>query len=325
MRVCVFGAGAVGGHVAVRLLTAAAADISIVARGPLLAAIRERGLILRSGGQEYTAKPAVATDDPATLPPQDLVIVTVKLNTLPALAESLARLIAPQGCALFLLNGIPWWWRYGLPGEGGPLPLIDPQARLWTVLGPGRALGCVIYSPNDMVEPGVIEHAGHSRFVMGEPDRSVSARLRSAVELFCRGGLEAEVSPDLRREILRKLVINAACNPLSALTRLPVGEMTADPELSALMLSVARETIAVSAGIGWDIASEVDLGAIGKRPSGKPLRTSMLQDVIMQRPLEIESQLGQVQAFAREAGVPVPTIDVVLPLVRGLDRSLRKS
>jgi 2-dehydropantoate 2-reductase len=326
MKVCVFGAGAVGGHVAARLSAAHADEVSVVARGARLQAIRERGLTLRSGGEEIRARPASATDEPSKLPPQDLVVVTLKAPSLPVAAESLARLLAPEGCAVFLINGIPWWWRHGLPGASGTLPLLDPEGKLWKRLGPERALGCVVYSPNEMEEPGIIVHIGGNRFVMGEPDGSSSGRLNAAVELFNRGGVVAEATADVRREIWRKLVSNASNNPLSALTGLMLGELGADEELRGLMADIMRETLAVSAALGWDLRSELDPEKIAMRPGRKPdIRSSMSQDVLLKRPLEVEAQLGQIQAFAREAGVAVPAIDVILPLLRGLDRSLRST
>src|SRR5687767_2899380 len=148
MKVCIFGAGAVGGHIATRLLAANADEVSVVARGAVLQAIRSRGFTLRSGGQEITARPENATDDPSTLPPQDLVVVTLKAHAVPAAAAAIARLIdARQGCAIFLLNGVPWWWRHGL-SDPGPLPLLDPDGALWTQVKPERALGCVVHQPN---------------------------------------------------------------------------------------------------------------------------------------------------------------------------------
>ena len=168
MKVCVFGAGAVGGNIATRLIAAQAGEISVVARGAQLNAIRARGLTLRSGGKEITARPKVATDDPSTLPPQDIVAVTLKATAaLPAAARAIARLIAPHGCAIFLLNGIQWWWRHGLPGASGTLPLLDPDGALWTEVRPERALGCVVHCPNDLVEPGVIVHAGTNHLILG--------------------------------------------------------------------------------------------------------------------------------------------------------------
>lgn len=206
------------------------------------------------------------------------------------------------------------------------MSLLDPEGKLWTRLGPEKALGCVVYSPNEMEAPGVIVHIGANRFVMGEPDGSSSARLNAAAGLFNRGGLAAEASADVRREIWRKLVSNASGNPLSALTGLMLGELGADAELRRVMADVMREILAVAAALGWDLRSEMDVEKIAMRPGRKPdIRSSMSQDVLLKRPLEVEAQLGQIQAFAREAGVAVPTIDIILPLVRGLDRSLRSS
>ena len=184
MKVCVFGAGAVGGHIAARLLAAKADDVSVVARGAVLHAIRSRGFTLRSGGSEISAKAEKATDDPSTLAPQDLVIVALKAHAVPGAASAIARLLGPQGAAVFLLNGIPWWWPHGRRGESGPLRLLDPESALWTHVKPERALGCVVHSPNEMVEPAVVVHTGQNHLILGEPDGSSSARLKSAVQML---------------------------------------------------------------------------------------------------------------------------------------------
>jgi 2-dehydropantoate 2-reductase len=324
MKICIFGAGAVGSHVAARLAAAKTDTIAVVARGANLKAIRERGITLRANeAPPITARPDVATDDPSTLPPQDLLLVTLKACVLPGLADTLARLLAPEGCAVFLLNGIPWWWPYGRPGNRGPLPLLDPEGTLWTRLRQ-RALGCVVNSPNEIVEPGVVLHSGRCRFTIGEPDGSMSERLERAVAAFNRGGLECASSTDLRREIWGKLVLNASANPLSALTRLSPIELGADPEMRGFMARLMRETLDVAAALGWDLRAEIDVEQLAARKDRKPgPRLSMMQDVLLNRPLEVEAILGQTQAFARETGVAVPTIDVILPLLRGLDRSIR--
>ena len=323
MKVCIFGAGAVGGHMAARLAAGGKDEVSVVARGEQLAAIRARGLTVRSGGQEIHGKPAVATDDPATLPPQVVVAVTLKATAaLPAAAAAIARLIAPGGVAVFLLNGIPWWWRHGLPGTPATLPLLDPDGALWSQVRPGRALGCVVYSPNDLVEPGVVVHTGPNYLVFGEPDGSSSARLDAAAEAFRRGGVEVRLNPDLRREVWSKLVLNASGNTLAALTRQDLGGLGTDDGLRELSIEVMREALAVAAAQGYDLAAGMDLDALARR--GKPgQRPSMLQDVQKSRAIEVEALLGQVQAFARELAVATPAIDVILPLLRGLDRSLR--
>jgi 2-dehydropantoate 2-reductase len=322
MKVCVFGAGAVGGHVAAHLLAARADDISLVARGATLEAIRERGLTLRSGGKEITAKAPAATNDPSTLPPQDVVLVTLKAHAVPGAAAAIAGLLAPRGCAVFFLNGIPWWWRYGLSGADGALPLLDPADALWTEVRPERALGCVVHSPNEMISPGVIVHTGPNHYILGEPDGTMSARLDSVAAMLRRGGMDARTSGDLRRDVLEKLINNASGNTLAALSRTDLGGLGADEGLCALSIDVMREALDVFAALGWDLRNEVDVESLARR--GKPgQRPSMLQDVLQGRPIEVEALLGQVEAFAQETDVAVPTIRVILPLLRGLDRSLR--
>jgi 2-dehydropantoate 2-reductase len=322
MKACVFGAGAVGGNIAARLLAAGADEVSVVARGAQLDALRTRGLVLRSAGRQIEAKVPVATDDPSTLPPQDLVFVTLKAHAVPAAARAIAGLLAPQGSAVFMLNGIQWWWRHGRPGATGTLPLLDPDGALWNEVRPERAIGCVIYCPCDLVEPGVIVHTGSNHFLFGEPDGTTSDRVQAAAALFQRAGIDGRVSTDLRREIWTKLVSNASGNTISALTRQDLGSLGADPALCSQMIVLMQEVLEVAAALGWDLRSQVDPQAIARR--GAPgQRPSMLQDVLQGRPIEVEALFGQVHAFAREAGVAVPTMEVLLPVLRGLDRSLR--
>lgn len=322
MKICVFGAGALGGHLAARLSAANQAEVSVVARGPQLEAIRKQGVLLKSGGEEIRGRPDAATDDPASLPKQDVVLVTLKAHAIPALAETIERLLAPQGCAVFMLNGLTWWWQHGRK-DARPLPLLDPEGALWTRLRE-RALGCVAYSPNEVVSPGVVVHIGANRWVIGEPTDEKTTRAQAIVGLFNKSGLTAEIPADLRLEVWRKLVGNAAGNSLAALTRLGHYELASDPDIRILSIGIMRETLDVAAALGWDLRKEIDVekhaGRASPGPSSPP---SMLQDVVLGRSLEVEAHIGQTQAFARELGVPVPTIDVVLPLVRGLDRSLR--
>jgi 2-dehydropantoate 2-reductase len=323
MKACVFGAGAIGTHVGARLCAAHQAEISIVARGRALEAIRSNGLLLKSGGKEIHGTPHAVTDDPSSLPPQDVVLVTLKAHALPALADTFSRLVAPDGAIVFLLNGVPWWWRYGWKGAQQPLPLLDPEGTLWSALRE-RTLGCVVYSPNELEAPGVVLHQGGNRYVIGEPNDSSTARLRSVIDLFCRSGLPAERPGHLRTEVWRKLVTNASGNPLAALTRLSLYDISQDPDLRRVSIGLMRDTMAVAAATGSDLHSEMDVDKIaGRAEKSRGPRPSMQQDVLLGRRLEAETLLGQTQAFAREYGVDVPTIDVILPLLRGLDRGLR--
>ena len=327
MKVCIFGAGAVGGHIATRLIAAKADEIAVVARGAQLQAIRTRGLTLRTGGKEIHAKPAVATDDPSTLPPQDIVLVGVKATAaLPAAAAAIGKLLAPNGCAVFMINGIPWWWRHGRSGDKdsdkGTLPLLDPDSALWNHVKPERTLGCIVHMPNEIVEPGVIVHTGPDHLILGEPDGSASPRLNALAEMFRRGGLDIRLSNDIRRDVWQKLALNASGNTLAALTQVDLGGLGADPGLCEVSIKVMREAIAVAAAQGWDLSAEMDVEKLARR--GKPgQRPSMLQDVTHRRALEVEAIIGQIQAFARELKIATPTIDVILPLLRGLDGALR--
>ena len=220
MNVCVFGVGALGGHLAAQLIAAKSAEISLVGRGAQLAAIRERGITLKIGGRELGGKAAAATDNPSTLPPQDIVFVALKAQTLPAAAAAIGKLIKPDGCAVFLINGIPWWFNHGLPGNTSTLPLLDPDGALWREVRPERTVGSVVSSPNEVVAPGVIVNSGQNRWMFGEPDLSSSRRLKTIVDLVSATGVETVAVADIRREIFRKLANNASANTLCSLTRL---------------------------------------------------------------------------------------------------------
>lgn len=320
MKVCVFGAGAVGGHAAARLIAGGQAEVSIVARGAHLEAIRTNGLTLKTDGKTLGGKPAAATDDPATLPPQDLVVVTLKAPSLPGIAGQLRKLLAPDAAALFFTNGIPWWWNAGLDEQAGSLPLLDPDGRLWRELGPDSVLGGVVYSANAINEPGVVTHAIGNKWIIGEPGGGISPRAEEAAGLFQSSGLNAPLSEDIRRDMWEKLTLNIAANPLAALSRLTLGRWHEAPGLTELGAAMVGELLEVAKALGWDLTDTIDpaqaVPAKPGRPGGRP---SMLQDVEAGRPMEVEAIVGQVQAFGREAGVATPAIDVALPLLRALN------
>ena len=324
MKVCVFGAGALGGHLAAQLIAAKSAEISLVGRGVQLAAIRERGITLKIDGREIGGKAAAATDNPSTLPPQDIVFVALKAQTLPAAAAAIGKLVKPDGCAVFLMNGIPWWFNHGLPGNKGTLPLLDPDGALWREVRPERTMGSVVSSPNEVVAPGVIVNSGQNRWMFGEPDLSSSTRLKTIIDLVSATGVETEAVRDIRREIFRKLANNASNNTLCSLTRLDSTGVANDDALAGLSMGIIGETLAVAARLGWDMSTEINVQQVATRSRGKPgMRPSTFQDVLAGKSLEIDGLLGQTQAFARGHGIATPVIDVCLPLLRGLDASLR--
>jgi 2-dehydropantoate 2-reductase len=331
MKVCVFGAGAIGGHLAAKLLRAGRHEVSLIARGAQLQAIRTRGLTLRTGGEEFTVRPHAATDARRELPAQNFVIVTLKAQAQPGAAADIAALLAPGGSAVFANNGIPWWWTHrGADAPGRPLPLLDPGAQLWNHVGPERAIGCVIFSANEVVEPGVIQHTNNNnRFLLGEPDGRISERVQALAQVMTEAGIGGEPTSDIRRWVWTKLLRNAPVNPLCALTRLPVQALDADPQLLGLYYAVVDELAALAAAEGVDLGAEVPVAreVAHKGPSldgsaSRAIRPSMLQDALAGRSMEVEAILGQLQEFGREYGVATPTIDVLLPLLRGLDRSI---
>ena len=325
MKVCIYGAGAIGGHLAARLIATGGHEVSVIARGAHLAAMREKGVLLRAGGAEIGGRPRAATDDPDALPPQDVVLVTLKSPSIPAIARPLARLLGDHGVAVFLINGVPWWWNHGT-GRDAPLDLLDPEGALWREVGGARALGGVINSSNQVIAPGVVLNTGGNRWLIGEPDGSRSERARMVADMLAGAGLNALTSSDIRADIWRKLCVNISSNPFAALTRLTSREGAAIPGLDDLCVRAIDETLAVAAAMGRDLRGEIDPEAIVRPAGGRsPGRSSMLQDVDAGRALEVDAIVGQVCAFGRAAGVPTPTLDVVLPLLRGLDAALRQA
>ncbi|MCB4365512.1 2-dehydropantoate 2-reductase [Hydrogenophaga taeniospiralis] len=329
MRLCVFGAGAVGGYLAARLLASRQHEVSVVARGEQLRAIAAGGITLVTPEETLVVRPALVTDRAQALPPQDVVFVTLKAHSQPAAAQDMAALLGPAGTAVFLNNGIPWWWHHrgpAVPGE--PLPLLDPTGALWNAVRPQRALGGVVYSANEVLRPGVVQHTANNRWVLGEPGGGLSQRLRVITGLLCGAGLNAEAGPDIRTEVWAKLLRNAPMNALCALTRLPVNQLAFEPALLGMYEAVIDEVAAVAAAHGADLSDRIAvaksaprLGAAVDGRAAPVIRPSMLQDTVLRRGMEIEPILGQVQAFARAAGTACPVLDLLLPLLRGLDRS----
>lgn len=325
MKVCVFGAGAVGSHIAAKLINTNGADVAIVARGDHLHSIRQHGLKFGDGQTEFTVAVPIATDDPFTLPPHDLTIVTLKASSIPACTTAFRHLTGESGSLLFLTNGLPWWWNIGLSPSPGHLPLLDPGGQLWERLSRGAVFGGVVYSSNEIVAPGHVLNSdpNHNRFVLGSPYTEVNSTLVDMASLLSNAGIPAETTGDIRRAIWRKLLVNASNGPLAALTRLTNGARLGIPDLPALERSLINEVAATALSMGWDIRKEAE--EIAVKPVSETLkqaRPSMLQDVLKDRPIEVDAFLGQLHVFARERLVSTPVLDVILPLLRGLDHSI---
>lgn len=319
MKICIYGAGAIGGYLAV-CLEQAGHEVGVIARGPHLEAIRERGLTLRINGEERTARVA-CSDSPTDLGPQDYVIITLKAHSIPAIADRLPTLFHDDTAVVTAVNGLPWWYfhRVNGPLEGTRLESVDPGGVLWDTIGPERAIGCVVYPACEVPEPGVIEHVEGDRFTLGEPSGEKTDRVMALSQAMRDAGLKAPVKPRLRDEIWIKLWGNVSFNPISALTRATLDRICADDEVRTLARTMMLEAQAIGEATGANFAIDVDRRIAGAAAVGEH-KTSMLQDLERGRPMEIDALVASVQELGHLTGLPTPKIDAVLALVRLLGR-----
>ena len=315
MKICIFGAGAIGGYMAVKLVQAGV-DVSIVARGPHLAAIQSRGLTLTEDGAEPVTVQVRASANAADLGVQDYVIVTLKAHSVPPVVGAMQPLIGPDTTIVSGVNGVPWWYfhKIGGPLEGTRLRSVDPGDVQWNGFGPDRVLGCVVYPAAEVSEPGVIRHIEGNRFSLGEPDGSKSDRATALSQVLQSAGLKAPVRPRLRDELWVKLWGNLSFNPISALTHATLDVLCTDPGTRDVARRMMIEAQAVAEKLGVTFPIDVDRRIEGGAAVGAH-RTSMLQDLDAGRPMEIDALVASVQELGRITETPTPTIDTVLALV----------
>ncbi|WP_416881247.1 2-dehydropantoate 2-reductase [Marivita sp.] len=315
MKICVFGAGAIGGYMGVKLAQAGA-DVSLVARGPHLAAMKANGLKLIEEGGEETVVSVTASDNPADLGVQDYIIVTLKAHSVPPIVDKMKPLIGPNTTIVSGVNGVPWWYFHKIGGEheGTRLESVDPGNAQWDGFGPDRVLGCVVYPAAEVIEPGVVKHIEGNRFSLGEPDGSKSERAVALSQALSSAGLKAPVRPRLRDEIWVKLWGNLSFNPISALTHATLDVLCTDPGTRAVAKGMMLEAQEIAEKLGVKFPIDVERRIDGGAAVGAH-RTSMLQDLDQGRPMEIDALVGSVQELGRVVNVPTPTIDTVLALV----------
>jgi 2-dehydropantoate 2-reductase len=314
MRFCIYGAGAIGGYVAVELALAGH-EVCVIARGAHLRAIRERGLTLRIEGREKVAR-VPASDEPREFGHQDFVICALKAHQAYASAPDFAPLLGPSTAVVTAMNGIPWWYFHMSGGrfDGHRLASVDLDDRQWNAIGPQRAIGCVVEPACEVIEPGVIAHHAFKRFILGEPDRSRSARVAALSEALAGAGFEAPVRDEVRWNIWLKLWGNVCFNPISTLTGATLDRIIADPALRGLCRTMMLETKAVNEALGIDIPDDMldrrfaAAGSIGGH------KMSMLQDLERGRSLEIDALVTAVQELGRLAGVAKERVEGVLAL-----------
>ncbi|MCB1496236.1 MAG: 2-dehydropantoate 2-reductase [Bauldia sp.] len=316
MRICVFGAGAIGGYLAAKLAAVEGPELSLVARGAHLAAIRADGLRLIEDGAG-TVHHVRATDDAAELGPQDCVILCLKAHSVTPALAAITPLIGPETAVVTAQNGVPWWYfhRSGGALEGTRIASVDPGGLIWDRIGPERAIGCVVYPAAEVEEPGLVRHIEGIRLPLGEPSGEASGRIAAIARILVAAGLKAPIRSDIRGDIWVKLWGNVAFNPISALTGGTLEALVADDGTRAVARAMMAEAQAIGETLGVAFPIDVDrriegAGAVGAH------KTSMLQDLERGRPMEIDALVTAVQELGRLVAVPTPAIDSVLALVR---------
>ena len=312
MRICVVGAGAIGGLLGVRLALSDH-ELTLVARGAHLEAIRSRGLRLEmSDGSVHVAEGVAATADIRACGPQDLVILGVKAHQLPPLVDDLRTLFHDDTLVLPTQNGLPWWYFQGLEGpwQGRVLHSVDPGGGLAGGIEPHRIIGCVVYPAAEISAPGVIRHIEGLRFSVGELDGRRSERVEAMAGMLVEAGLKSYVLDDVRSEIWLKAWGNLSFNPISALTHATLEDICRFPPSRQLAATMMREAQAVAEALGAHFRVSLERRIAGAESVG-PHKTSMLQDVEAGKRLEVEALVGAVVELAEVAGVPVPAIRAV--------------
>lgn len=314
-KVCVVGAGAIGGYLGAKL-AGAGAEVSLVARGAHLAAMRRHGVRVIGEDEDFTVHPR-CTDDPAELGPQDYVIVALKAHQVPGCIDMMQPLLGNDTAIVTAVNGIPYWYfhRHGGAFADSTLETIDPGARQWKELRPERAIGCVVYPATEVIEPGVIKHIYGDKFPIGEPTGERTERVERLSKLMEAGGVKAPIRDNIRDEIWLKLWGNLCFNPISALTHATLDTIAHDPATRSVAraMMIEAKTIGDKLGVHFRVDVERRIDGAGAVTGHK---TSMLQDLERHRALEIDPLVTVVQEMGRLVGVPTPTIDTVLALVQ---------
>ncbi|MCF6124617.1 MULTISPECIES: 2-dehydropantoate 2-reductase [Mesorhizobium] len=318
MKITIFGAGAIGGYLAAKLAITGRTDLSIVARGAHLEAIKADGLRLIEDGQEISV-PVRAAAKADELGAQDYVVLALKAHSLSPALDQIAPLLGDHTSVVTMQNGVPWWYFHGVGGplEGTRLNAVDPGGAIWQRIGPDRVIGSVVYPAVEVDAPGLIRHVEGKRFSLGEPSGERSERVTLLAEEMVKAGLQAPVREDIRSEIWVKLWGNLSFNPISALTGSTLAAIVADDGTRALARTMMLEAQAIGESLGVRFPIAVDRRIKGAGDVGEH-KTSMLQDLERGRPMEIDALVSAVQELGRLTDKPTPTIDAVLALVRRL-------
>ena len=314
MKLCVFGAGAIGGHLGATLAMAGN-EVSLIARGRHLQAMRSNGLrLIDPDGGEHDVDVA-ASDRPGDFGPQDYVFLSTKAYAAPEAVAAMAPLLGLDTCVVTASNGMPWWYFYKLPGpwEDRRIPMVDPDDAQWNGLGPHRVLGTVLWVSAEIPEPGVVRHTFGNRMPLGEPDGTKSDRATVLAGILSNAGMKSPVRDDIRSEIWLKLWGNLAFNPVSVLTQGTLQDLATDPGVRPVIRQMMIEAQGVAEALGITFPVDVD-ARIQMAADVGPHPTSTLQDLLAGKPLELDALLGAVVEVAKMVDVPAPTLEMIFGL-----------
>jgi 2-dehydropantoate 2-reductase len=315
MKICIVGAGAIGGFLGAQL-AASGEEVSVVARGATLGALREHGLRLQLQDKLVTAK-VTADTDPAALGVHDLVVIAVKAPALLAAVRNIAPLIGADTMVLTAMNGVPWWFFEGFGGdfEGTRLKAADADGGIAAVIPGNHVIGCVVHATCTVPEPGLIRHGFGNRLIIGEPRGGESARVNASAAVLRKAGFETEVSKRIQYDIWYKLWGNMTTNPVSAITGATSDRILDDELVRGFCNAVMTEAAAIGECIGLAIAqTPADRNAVTRKLGA--FKTSMLQDVEAGKPVEIDALLSVVREIGQMVGVATPNLDILLGLAR---------
>jgi 2-dehydropantoate 2-reductase len=320
MKVCIVGAGAIGGFIGTRLAVAGGAQVSAIARGATLEALRRHGWRLdtvdASGALLPLRAPAVASNNAADLGVQDLVVIAVKGPALSGLAQTLAPLLGPGTLVVPAMNGVPWWFCKGLPGFGeAALQSVDPGGLIAKAIPFEQVIGCVVHTSTSTPEPGLVRHKFGKGLILGEPFGGKSARVQAIADLLARAGFDAAQSLNVRYDIWYKLWGNLTMNPVSAMTGATIEHILADPLVREFCSAAMREAAEIGERIGCSVTqSPEDRHAVTAKLGA--FKTSMLQDAEAGRPLELDAIVGAVREIGQRLGQPTPNVNALFGLTR---------
>lgn len=315
MKICIYGAGAIGGFIGARLAAHTKCEVSAIARGDVLRALREHGWRLRQDDALVQAL-ANASDDPGELGPQDVIILAVKAHALPAAASRIAPLLGPETIVVPAMNGVPWWFGAGVPQlEATPLQSVDPNGRIAQAIPFERIIGCVVHASAAATASGVVEHKMGRGLIIGEPHGALSERVRRLADVLRQAGFDATTSTNIRRDVWYKLWGNMTMNPISALTGATCDRLLDDPLVREFCAAAMREAREIGARIGCAIDQTPEDRFAVTRKLGA-FKTSMLQDVEAGRAIELDALLGAVQEIGQRVGVATPNVDALFGLTR---------